>query len=148
MPAQDQHRSLWQDRFNKPEVDSLLAALEATHRSLFERARDGLLTLEGCAERFGWEGVPLRWCLAFSADDAEPFAYLIPDPEEPKICLPLPATLLDTLKPREVTKIIREGILASSPVDGVFWPTWSLASKSGVDDLIALAARALAHEDA
>ncbi len=147
MPTPEAERPIWSDRFRQPTTDELLSALPASEAEPFHMARAGLLAIDRCEEHLGWEGIPWRWCLSYRITPAEdhpsgvrpaPFAYLIPEPTQPKLCVPLPTSVIAALKPRQVAKTVREGIIASSPVDGVFWPTWHLQTKTGAEELLAL----------
>ncbi|TVQ62375.1 MAG: hypothetical protein EA378_05515 [Phycisphaerales bacterium] len=153
MSSPDPERSIWSDRFREPSTEELLLGLPKADAEPFHMTRSGLLAIDRCEERLGWEGIPWRWCLSYRIVPPEPeggvtpgapqpspppFAYLVPEPAQPKLCVPLPTEIIAALKPRQVAKTVREGILASSPVDGVFWPTWHLQTKTGAEELLAL----------
>jgi len=150
MTTPETARTPWHDRFREPTLDALLACIPPAIAEPWHTAREGLLAIEGLDERLGWEGVPWRWCLRYERRGATgsdlPVAYMVPEPAQPKLCIPLPTPIIASMKPRSIARTVREGILASSPVDGIFWPTWALTSKSGAEELIALARFRLSME--
>lgn len=134
----------WLDRFKQPTAAALLAELPAQKLGLFETVREKLPETTDAVETLGWHGIPWRWCFAYEVgkkrkgSDELPFAYLIPDPERPRLCLPLEGSVVATVKPRQISKTIREGIVYATRVADVFWTTWDLQSKAGLEDILSL----------
>lgn len=139
-------RIAWSDRFAKPATSDVLAPFPKHTGALIARVREGLINLEGVAERLEWLGVPWRWTLVYvhKADPGRPFAYIVPQPGKPLFALPLSTDAVPTLPLRKLSKTCRDTLLTATQVGGVHWPQWELGSKSLADELVMLAT--LRHE--
>lgn len=136
---------VWLDRFRRPTDEDLIAGLEAQGATLFKSARKSLQAIEGAEEVLDWHGIPWRWSFAYwvGAKPARnngqaPLAYLIPDPETPRLGLPLSGEIIASVKPRSLSKPIREGLVYSTRVGQVYWTCWDLQSKTGLADVLEL----------
>lgn len=91
------------------------------------------------SESLSWRGV-WHWTLAYRGQGrAEPAcAYLIPDPERPRLCIMITEERLADLPLRKVSKAVRESVIHAPPVNGVRWPVWAIHSKAQVDELLPL----------
>ncbi len=130
----------WTHRFASPAVEDLLGELDQEHKELVEHARTCLGKIEGVVERLSWQGIPWRWTLVY-ADQSDPdtlLAYVVPEPGRPQISVPLPTNVINQIKPRRVSRIVRDGILQASHVGEMYWPSWDLTSKTGVGEIIQL----------
>ena len=78
---------------------------------------------------------------ACDPDPTRAFAYIIPDPGKLQICVPLVVPMVQVLPLRRLKKYIRDGIVYSKFVGGVYWPTWELSVKSHLDDIMDLCQR-------
>ena len=132
--------SAWTNRFTSPTVEDLIADIDIEHRELFDHARTCLGKLDGIVERLSWQGIPWRWTLVYAAE-SDPdtlLTYLVPEPGRPQISVPLRTEIINQIKPRKISRIVRDGILQASHVDQVYWPSWDLASKTGIGEIIQL----------
>ncbi len=132
-------RPVWADRFTRPASEILASGFAKLAQGAFDLARVRFMGVEGIREEVQWRGV-WNWTFGyFQADEAEPaLAFLIPDPERPRICLPFPDALIGDLPARKLARTVRD-VLAHSPVvDGLRWPMWDLASKTETEEILAL----------
>lgn len=138
-------RSVWEDRFQTPTLDDLRAGLAKQHAQLFDLAREHLASFDGVRESIVWHGVPWRWTVTFAhaGESRAPIAYLIPQPGRPLLAIPLPVESLSSIPLRRMSKAIRDGIVFAAEVGGVHWPTWELASKPLIDEIMNLLRRRL-----
>ncbi len=148
-------RAPWADRFTKPNLEQLRRSLPATSIGVFDALRARLLREGELTESIAWRGVPWRWCLIYqsvrtdegnkpqSADRTHEraWAYIVPDPENLQICLPLHAEHIQLIDTRRLKKWVREGIVFARSVGGVCWPTYQLTTESQLDELIELVDR-------
>jgi len=137
------NRIAWEDRFNAPSVEELLAEFGKQQLHLIEDAREGLLAFGGITERVTWLGIPWRWTLAYGVHSSgeRPWAYLVPQPGKPVLALPMTSEMVKTLPMRRLPKFIRDVIAFSPRVAGVHWMQWELTGRGMVEELIELARR-------
>lgn len=141
MPSQAaKTRIAWQDRFHTPTAQRLLADIQRGFTSPIEHIRAKLLAGEAIHESVIWSGV-WNWTLAYThnGDSGPAWAYIVPDPAHPRLCLPFPDGLLGELPVKKISKTVRDALVHATSVDGVRWPTWELTSKALGDDLFVLA---------
>ncbi len=137
--AGSKSRSPWPDRFREPTAESLIDFLHRQNLPSFNHARSKLLALEGIGESIAWQGV-WNWTLAFRAtgQQGSACAYLIPDPDRPRICIPIAEHRLADLPARRLSKAVRESILHAPSVNGDRWPVWAIQSKAQIEELLVL----------
>ncbi len=63
-------RAAWEDRFNRPTIGALRAALSPDAAKLFNQLRRQLLAVDGVTEGFNWQGVCWRWTIEYYTDSA------------------------------------------------------------------------------
>lgn len=133
-------RIVWQDRFHAPSVPRLLGGIMRGSIGPVEHLRAKLLAVENVHESIIWRGV-WNWTLAYTHNgDAGPaWAYIVPDPAHPRVCVPFPDGLLGDLPTKKMSKTVRDALTHATTVDGVRWPTWDLTSKALGDDVFLLA---------
>jgi hypothetical protein len=135
------HRHPWSDRFRTPTAEALVADLPKSLIPAFEHARKCLSNSHSLAEAVHWQGV-WQWCLTYThnGDSSLPAAYLVPDPDRPRLCIPFPEHALHDLPLKRLAKSVRDVLIHAPAVNGVRWATWDLHSKAGVDEVLALLA--------
>lgn len=129
----------WSDRFRQPDAAELVAGLRGPPGNALRHARS-VLAAEGATERVIWLGT---WCWTFAfylgKDDDRAWAYLIPEPGKPSMCVPVPEGALSTNQSSRLAKGVREALAKSSVVGGVRWPQWEILGKAQVEEPISLA---------
>lgn len=138
-------RNAWTEKFSRPSVEQVFAASTKANQSVLEAAREELLELGGLEERMEWQGLPWRWTLVFEMDSgperAPAFAYIVPDPAKPQLCLPLTSEQIEAIPVRKLKKTIRDGIVFARSVSGVWWATYDIPTKTALADVMELAVR-------
>lgn len=132
-------RTPWEDRFRTPTATDLRSALAPQFLATFDHARARIAHIPGAVESIRWRGV-WKWTFEYvcaSEPTAEAFAFLVPDPAKPRLCISVSDACLTGLDQRKLPKGVREVLAAAPAVDGVRWVTWDVASKSGVDEIAA-----------
>lgn len=132
-------RSPWPDRFREPTVEYLIEFLRRQNLPAFNQARTKLLALDGMHETIAWQGV-WNWTIGYrmAGQSGSACAYLIPDPDKPRLCVPIAEHRLADLPTRKLSKIVREAILHAPAVNGDRWPVWAIQSKAQIDELLLL----------
>lgn len=141
----------WSDRFTVPTADGLRKAMAKPFADLVETARSRLQELGTLSEEVSWEGVSWRWTLVYHAEGAQkgrPWAYLIPNPDGPKLAIPFDEAELRRLPLARAKKHVRDGIMSAKRVDKTLWAVWDVNSKAALDDVFDLVKRRhkLSHE--
>jgi hypothetical protein len=143
-------RTPWEDRFSTPTEEALLADVAPPGGAGVREVIERLGALTGLERSVAWQGVPWRWTIVFRRAGEEAsltpppaFAYVIPHPVAPGVCVPLPAAVAAGLPMKKLKKGIKD-VLAHAPVvDGVHWASWELAGDGAVDaaDVVEIAER-------
>ena len=55
--------------------------------------------------------------------------------------------VIQKLTPRRLSRYIREGLVQSSAVSGVYWPQWDLMTNSQAEDLLGFVRTKIAAEN-
>lgn len=133
-------RNAWEDRFRTPTIDDLCEGLQKQFSGLFETAREKLRGYPGLVEGLSWQGLPWRWTLIYRLpqDNGKAWAYLVPDPAKPLIALTVPAPMVGLLPMHRYKKHVKDGVLQSRMVDGVYWATWEITSKAQLGEILEL----------
>lgn len=139
--APKRFRPAWEDRFTTPTPGELREGLNQEHSGLLEAARERLLGHPGTIENVRWQGLPWRWTLTYciGSDAGKPWAYLVPDPTAPKLAIPLSMGVVGSLPLARMKKHVRDAVLQSRLVDGVYWAQWDITSKSQLGEIFELA---------
>jgi hypothetical protein len=143
-------RSAWHDKFSTPSAAELRNAVPKPAVDLLDALREELRGYPELDEAVVWQGVPWRWTLVYrSRAQTQPaapgpvlgvaWAYLIPDPLKPQVCIPLTRRQLDLLPLKKFKKPVRDGLIFARQVNGTFWPTWELSTAAPVEELIEFA---------
>jgi hypothetical protein len=130
-------RLAWDDRFNCPTVASLRAGLKPADRSLFDKLRKHLCEFERVTETVTWYGDSWRWVVEFRvARPAQPFAVIVPSPDELQLAVPTSQEFIAQLATRRLKRAVRDGLdLAGAPFD-TRWAVWPVGSASMLADLM------------
>lgn len=136
-------RLAWEDQFRIPTLDDLRNHYPKQLGNLISLARERFLQFEGVEEEILWQGLPWRWTLTYSCpeDPTRAWAYLVPDPEKPKISMPLTQDMVAALPMRRLKKFVRDGVLLARRVENVYWATWEITNRAQLDEVLDLAKR-------
>jgi len=136
-------RLAWEDQFRMPSLDELRNHYPKQLGNLISAARDRLLEFDGVEEEIAWQGLPWRWTLTYRCpeDPTRAWAYLVPDPEKPKISMPLTQEMVAALPMRRLKKFVRDGVVFARRVENVYWATWEITNRAQLDEVLDLAKR-------
>ena len=131
----------WSDKFRQPSADELRSGLPKPLQLIFDDARRHFDDMPQISEVLVWQGVPWRWTFVLLGPaSAEPraLAYLIPDPSRVQVCVPLTHEQIERLNLKRMKKSIRDGVVFARNVNGVWWPTWDVPTKTALDEVLEL----------
>lgn len=136
-------RLAWEDQFRIPTLDELRNHYPKQLGNLISLARERFLAFEGIEEEIVWQGLPWRWTLTYRCpeDPTRAWAYLVPDPEKPKISMPLTQEMVGALPMRRLKKYVRDGVVFARRVENVYWATWEVTNRVQLDEVLDLAKR-------
>lgn len=139
-------RTLWSNKFEKPRPEALLEPLGEAESPLAELVREKFGSLKGIREELGWLGLPWRWTFAYRPrrKGSEPFLYLVPDPERPRVCVRLDADVVCSIDVDHLSRTARDALAGATRVGTRVWTEIELTSQTQADDAIDLAERAAA----
>jgi hypothetical protein len=131
-------RGAWSDRFRTPSMDDLLGPLPRAARTAMVHASATLTTARGFTESLRWHGV-WKWSCSYESPAAteRAAAYLIPDPQRPRLCVPVCSSAAAMLQTRSTPAFIRHALESCPVVDGVHWPIWQVEGKQMINELFA-----------
>ena len=140
-------RRAWDDRFNRPTVETLKAGLHYKTARLLDLIRRHLLALDGVTEDFAWHGDCWRWTIEYRTKlSDDPLAVLVPSPNDLQLAVPLELEFLRSLSLRRMKRALRDGVdLAQEPFD-TRWGVWSIQAGSLLDELVDLIELKLRHQ--
>ena len=129
----------WQNRFVTPGAQELADAVARSLRPTLACVRKRLLSVDGVCEQVQWQGV-WKWTLVYThrGQPGRAWAFLVPDPERPRLCIPMPEVSLGTPKARRLTRELREMLSQAPVVNGARWPVWTLQNKAQAEELLSL----------
>lgn len=122
----------WRDKFTPATAEELLSDL-GERRAGVDRVRSLLLGDAQVAENVSWQGVSWRWSLVYTrpGDATRAWAYVVPDPCGPRICVPLPEGATEQIRMRRLKKGAREAVLHGQVVAGVRWVMLEIGGGGG-----------------
>ncbi len=139
-------RIAWEDRFNRPTVGKLRAALDTESTALFDRFRGRVMALDGVTEDVAWHGECWRWTVEYHSDHSDdPLAVVVPSPADLQLAVPLERAFARALPTRRMKRALRDGLeLAQDPFD-TRWGVWSIQAEGLLHDVVDLIERKLRH---
>ncbi|MHC4414549.1 MAG: hypothetical protein ACYS0G_04625 [Planctomycetota bacterium] len=139
-------RTAWEDRFNRPTVENLRAALEPPSAKLFSLLRRQLRELDGVREQLAWHGDCWRWTIEYRTRHSDdPLAVLVPSPTDLQLAVPLEREFTRSIPTRRMTRALRDGLgLAQEPFD-TRWGVWSIQTAAILGDVVDLIELKLRH---
>lgn len=131
--------SPWENRYERPDVAALLSAFDAIGRQLIQSARTALSGLEGVSETIAWQGIPWRWCFVYALrGERRALAYLVPQPGRVYLAVPLTAEIVESIRPRRLSRATRDAIVHAPVVGGVRWVQWDLTGRAVLEEVVGL----------
>lgn len=134
----------WQDRFSVPTAEGLRRGMAKPLGDIVEKARITLTELGGLVEDISWEGVAWHWTIVYhtpAQNGGHAWAYLIPDPQGPKLAVPLDEDEVRRLPLARAKKHVRDGVMSAKRVNRTWWAVWDVNSKSALEDVLDLVRR-------
>ena len=141
---------LWGQQDQHPSITALLKSSYQTQKRLTALAKSlhrDIITLKQVRGRVNWQGHAWKWAVTYShpaitRESPAAFAYLIPDPEQLKLVIPLNQEMIRNYK--EASRLNRNEFLAEPIQKAVqpneyAWPIWSITNKKQAYQLIRLA---------
>lgn len=134
----------WQNRFERPSIDDLRGHYNKQLCGYHDTAREFIKKFDNVTESIDWHGLPWRWSTRFDIPEVtveRGWVYLVPDPEGPKVSVPMTEDMVTRLPRTRLKKHIREGIEHAKKVGDVRWTEWTITSKSQLEDVLDVAKR-------
>lgn len=138
MTTSTKHPPAWENKFEVPTLEDCLAPYLPHLRQLFDDARGKILTYEGITEEFGWRGLPWRWCLTYRLPTSKThdFAYLVPNPEKPRLAMPFSEHELQSMPLHRFKKHVKDALAQSVKTGRTHWTTFEITNKPQFDDVL------------
>lgn len=137
-------RQVWEERWTQPEVAQLLQALGPPEENPLARITDELADIDGLCRTLAWYDQAWKWTIEYT--DGKPLenpwdavCYLVPNPADVAVCVPLSKHVIEQLPMRKISKYIREGIISAKCAVRVHWAIWkpnNVADAPLIADLI------------
>lgn len=139
-------KSPWEDRWVQPELEQLLAPLDEQRRKVVDILIEQIGAFPGVHQKLIWHGTAWRWTLQFSlyAEDGkliDTFAYLVPNPQTPVICIPLKPETVEKLPLKRLNRYIRDGIRVAKRAVDIYWAVWTPTAVTETEHLMDLIKR-------
>jgi len=124
----------WHDQFTTPDPDRLVGEIGSQHTAAYAALMKRISALDHLVEELRWMGVPWRWTIAYQ-DSTRDVAFIIPDPDCPKLSIPIALEQIGRLDSKKLPKTVREGLARARVVGDVAWAEWEVASQAAATDL-------------
>ena len=141
----------WQDRWNEPTLEQLLDPIKEkeAHSKALNNVMAGIEAYEGIERRIVWMGQGWQWCIEYcleglhesGPDNPDAMAYVIPDPEQPMLVIPLHDKQIEQIPLRRVNRFIRDQVRSAKCSVEIHWCKWSPSAQTEVDHLMDLVKR-------
>lgn len=130
--------TMWTDEFNTPTIEGLRDLVELDAKKAFDKSRTKIMALgEDLSEGIYWYGDCWFWTISYTLPQLdEPFAILIPSPEDFQIASPLQGDFLDQLSTRRLKRFVRDGLELAMPPHRTNWAIWSTPTPPTVEDVV------------
>jgi hypothetical protein len=144
MTAKATTRLPWEDRWTQPTLDQLLEPIEENRRKIIDALIERISEYEGVGSNIAWHGISWRWTLELPltlGGQTRPFVYIVPKPEAPIVCVPMPQSVADRLPLKRLNRFIREGIRSAKCAVDTQWAKWTPSAGTEVEHLMDLVKR-------
>lgn len=144
MSAQVKSLSPWENRWTAPTLDLLLEPVDENRRRQIQTLIDRISEYPGISHQLVWLGTSWRWTLQMNlrvGSEDRPFAFIVPSPEAPAICFPIPDKVLEALPTRRLNRYIRDGLRSAKCAVDIHWAKWTPSAGTEVEHLMDLVKR-------
>lgn len=124
----------WHDQFATPCLETLTAEIDPQHAPAWAAIQKRIGGLEGLTEDLKWMGIPWRWTITFK-DGARDVVHLIPDPDAPRLAIPIAVEQITGLDTKKLPRTVRDGLARARVVGGIAWAEWEVTSQAAATDL-------------
>ena len=134
----------WEDRWSTPTLEQLLEPIEENRRKIIDTLISRIGEYEGVGSNLAWHGISWRWTLELPLTidgQTQPFIYIVPNPEAPIVCVPMPQDVVDRLPLKRLNRFIREGIRSAKCAVDTQWAKWTPSAGTEVEHLMDLVKR-------
>jgi len=134
-------RLTWEERWQEPAVEGLLEPLGPNHRRGMKGLIEALDTMPNVERRFSWFGPSWRWTIVWEIGEGESataICYMILDPEQPHVQIPMADAFVESLPIRQLHKYVRDNIALAKQAVSLHWGTWSPTNQGEVEHLMDL----------
>ena len=123
--AQQPPRIPWVERWHEPTLEGLVGELKEHHRRAIEHLFGELESLS-LEQRLRWYGPSWRWTVEYAPGaDAEAVCYIVPDPDGPRVHVPLPSNYVEKASKKKLNKYVREGLSVAKHAFENHWCCWT-----------------------
>jgi hypothetical protein len=142
---EEQRLGSWSNKFEHPTKKDLLAQLNAEHAALFEKSYKSITSTIGSKPKLVWLDLPWRWSFEYTCPEHAlvEHAYLIPDPELPRIAATVRSAFFEKHAPDAFPKVLRPGIASGVLINHQTWCHWELADSEVLHEFERFLASAL-----
>ena len=130
----------WEDRWAQPTLDQLLEPFrESGKAKLLETLIERFHGFEHVESHLTWHGDAWKWTLQFDLLDgrrpAPVMAYMVFDPIQAVVCIPLEEDEILAMPVRRLNRYIRDGMRSAKIAVEQHWCQWSPSANTEVDHL-------------
>ncbi|MEM6552787.1 MAG: hypothetical protein AAF750_11765 [Planctomycetota bacterium] len=140
----------WEERWTTPTLDQLWDAQKEHHKRVLPSFLEGTQAFDGLEQSLQWHGEAWMWTVEINFPEAElggkaanqnAFAYIVPRPETPLVCIPLEEAFVEAVPMRRLNRFIRDGIKGAKQSINIHWAKWTPSAQTEVDHLLDLVKR-------
>ena len=136
-------RSPWEDRWNQPTFEALMAPQKEQHQKLLHHLLESIEAYEGIERDIIYHGSSWNWTLEYTLPTAErelsePMVYFVPDPESPIFCVPMREDMIAQLPMKRLNRYVRDQIRSAKCAVDIHWCKWTPTAMTEVEHLLDL----------
>ena len=136
-------RSPWEDQWNQPTFEALMALQKEQHQNLLNNLLERIEEYEGVEKTIIWHGSSWKWTFEYVLNHpdttlTEPMAYFVPDPESPVLCIPMREDMIAQLPIKRLNRYIRDQIRSAKCAVEIHWCKWTPTAMTEVEHLMDL----------
>jgi hypothetical protein len=137
------HHHPWYNRWTSPSLEELIATLKASRRGAIDKLMNQLAAMSQVRRTLDWYGSSWGWSLRYDLLDEQQkeagvLCYLVLNPEEPQVCVPMSQEQVDQLPIKRLNRAIREGIDTAKCAVSTHWAVWTPTNQSEAGHILDL----------